>query len=189
MSQFYTLGHSTRSFDELLSILDQYEITLLADVRSFPRSRTNPQFNSDRLTERLPEHDISYKHIGNLGGYKDVELNESPNAAWVNDSFHAYADYALTEGFRTGLNELLEFGEEFTVAYMCAEKVYWHCHRRIISDWLLARGHDAIHIFDANRSEEHSLTRFATIEDEIVTYPESENERVADSNNVDPANS
>lgn len=173
MARFYTLGHSTRSFDELLGVLKQYEITLLADVRSFPRSQTNPHFNHERLEERLPGHDISDKHIGSLGGYRDTELAESPNGAWDNDSFHAYADYALTEDFHAGLNELIALGEEFTVAYMCAEKVYWRCHRRIISDWLLAQDHEIGHIFDADRAEEQSLTRFATVENENVMYPES----------------
>lgn len=176
MSRFFTLGHSTRSFDELLELLDQHGITFLVDVRSFPRSRTNPQFNCDRLTERLPDHGISYEHIDELGGYRDTDLDESPNAAWNNDSFHAYADYALTEEFQAGLQDLIALGEEFTVSYMCAEKVYWRCHRRIISDWLLARGHEVVHIFDTDRAENHSLTRFATVADETVTYPESETE-------------
>lgn len=99
MSRFFTLGHATRSFDELLTVLEQYGIVLLVDVRSFPRSRTNPQFNRDRLAERLPEHDISYKHLDNLGGYRDTETAESPNAAWDNDSFRAYANYAPTDEF------------------------------------------------------------------------------------------
>ncbi|RKD88665.1 DUF488 domain-containing protein [Halopiger aswanensis] len=176
MSRFFTLGHSTRSFDELLTMLEQYGIALLVDVRSFPRSRTNPQFNRDRLAERLPERDISYKHFDNLGGYRDTEIAESPNAAWNNDSFRAYANYALTDEFQVGLDELIALGTDRRVAYMCAEKVYWRCHRRIISDWLLANGHDVVHIFDVDRSEEHSLTRFAKVEDGTVTYPESEDE-------------
>ncbi|ELZ05573.1 hypothetical protein C481_02602 [Natrialba asiatica DSM 12278] len=155
-------------------MLNQYEITLLADVRSFPRSRTNPQFDRDRLTDRLPKHDISYEHIEDLGGYRDTDLSASPNAAWDNDSFRTYADYALTEEFRTGLHELIALGERFTVAYVCAEKVYWRCHRRIISDWLLVRDHEVVHIFEADRTEAHSLTRFATVANETVTYPESE---------------
>lgn len=159
-----------------MAILTQYEISCLADVRSFPRSQTNPQFNRDRLAERLPEHDIEYEHLEELGGYRDTELPDSPNAAWDNDSFHAYADYTLTEEFQTGLERLIALGNEFTVAFMCAEKVYWRCHRRIISDWLLARGHEIVHIFDTDRAETHSLTRFATVEGETVTYPESEDE-------------
>lgn len=173
MSRFYTLGHSTKSFDELLTVLERYGIALLADVRSFPRSRTNPQFNRDQLAERLPERDISYEHLDELGGYRDTGAADSPNAAWNNDSFRAYADYALTDEFRAGLNELIELGADHRVAYMCAEKVYWHCHRRIISDWLLARGHEVVHIFNTDRSEEHSLTRFAKVENGTVTYPET----------------
>lgn len=173
MSRFYTLGHATRSFDELLGVLEAYEITLLADVRSFPRSRTNPQFNRERVAERLQDHDTSYEHIEALGGYRDTELAESPNAAWNNDSFRAYADYALTEDFQAGVDELIAHGAVFSVAFMCAEKVYWRCHRRIISDWLLAREHEVVHIFDTDRAEEHSLTRFATVDSGSVTYPES----------------
>lgn len=171
MSRFYTLGHSTRTFDELVRLLERYEITFLVDVRSFPRSRTNPQFDAERLRKRLPERAISYEHIDALGGYRDAEIADSPNAAWENESFRAYADYALSETFERGLNELLSLGDEHTVAYMCAEKVYWRCHRRIISDWVLARGHEVVHVFDADRAEEHSLTRFATVEDDTVLYP------------------
>ncbi|WP_306060168.1 DUF488 domain-containing protein [Natronococcus wangiae] len=174
MSRFYTLGHSTRTFDELLQSLKQYNTTFLADVRSFPRSRTNSQFNAEQLRERLPEQTISYEQIDALGGYRDTEIVDSPNVAWENESFRAYADYALSEAFKQGLNELLSLGSEHTVAYMCAEKVYWRCHRRIISDWLLARGHEVVHIFDADRAEEHSLTRFATVENGTVLYPAAE---------------
>lgn len=173
MSRFYTLGHSTRSFDELLAVLEAYEITLLADVRSFPRSRTNPQFDREQLTERLPEHGIAYEHVEPLGGYRDTDLDDSPNGAWENDSFHAYADYALSEEFQAGLEELIALGAEETVAYVCAEKVFWRCHRRIVSDWLLARDHEVVHLFDVDRVEPHSLTRFATVEDGCVTYPDS----------------
>lgn len=171
MTRFYTLGHGTRSFEELQAILDEYGIGLLADVRSFPRSRTNPQFDREELVDRLPEHGVAYEHLEDLGGYRDTELPDAPNAAWNNDSFRAYADYALADEFQAALAELIEFGTSQTVAFMCSETVYWRCHRRIVSDWLLARGHGVVHVFDVDRADEHSLTRFATVEDGTVTYP------------------
>lgn len=174
MSRFYTLGHSTRSFEELVELLEAYDVTLLADIRSFPRSRTNPQFDSETLDERLPEHGIAYEHLERLGGYRDDEAPDSPNEAWENDSFRRYADYALTDDFEAGLEELISLGRDHAVAYMCSEAVYWRCHRRIVSDWLVARGHEVVHVFDADRADEHSLTRFADAENGEVTYPGGE---------------
>lgn len=155
MYPFFTIGHSTRSLDEFVDLLRRAEITLVADVRTVPRSRTNAQYNSDVLPRSLASFQIRYEHIGALGGLRGRQPGVSPNvnAFWQNESFHNYADYAMSDNFRTGLGRLRELGRTQCCGIMCAEAVWWRCHRRIIADYLLAMGDTVFHILGLGRVE------------------------------------
>lgn len=148
----YTIGHSTRTTAELVGLLREADVDLLIDVRSIPRSRTNPQFNADVLPESLSRERIGYRYIAALGGrrHRPRGAPPSPNTYWQNASFRSYADYAVTEAFRAGLEELCECAEKHRCAIMCAEAVWWRCHRRIIADYLLARHIPVQHILGPN---------------------------------------
>jgi uncharacterized protein (DUF488 family) len=145
---FFTIGHSTRSLDAFIDLLNEARIGLVADVRTVPRSRTNPQFNRDVLAHALAARQIGYEHIAALGGLrgKQPEVSPNVNAFWQNESFHNYADYALSKAFRQGLAQLQELGRTRSCAIMCAEALWWRCHRRIIADHLLAAGAAVFHI-------------------------------------------
>ena len=171
MAHVYTFGHSSRSIEEFISALRAYDVTLVVDVRRFPGSRRNPQFGADALAAALDEHGIEYCHLEALGGRRSDPRGDSPNGEWENDSFQAYADYAFTDEFQTALDELIGLAETNVPVIVCAEAVYWRCHRRIVADWLLARGYDVINIYDADRADEHELTRFAEVSNGQVTYP------------------
>jgi uncharacterized protein (DUF488 family) len=171
MAVFYTIGHSTRSFEEFLSALRSHDVDLVVDVRSLPDSDRHPQYNQDRLAETLEDHGIAYASLEALGGRRTSDLTDSPNAAWNNESFRAYADYALSAEFQAALAELVELGDEHTPAITCAEAVYWRCHRRIVADWLIARGHEVLDIFGPDRANDHELTDFAVVDDDRVIYP------------------
>jgi uncharacterized protein (DUF488 family) len=162
-SPFFTIGHSTRPASEFVDLLKAAQIDLLADVRSVPRSRTNPQYNCDTLPETLAPFAIAYEHIAALGGLRararDVSANL--NAFWENQSFHNYADYALSPPFRDGLARLSALGQERRCAIMCAEAVWWRCHRRIIADYLIAEGETVFHILSADRIEPARMTQAA----------------------------
>jgi uncharacterized protein (DUF488 family) len=160
---FFTIGHSTRPVSEFIDLLKAAQIDLLADVRSVPRSRTNPQYNCDTLPETLAPFAIAYEHIAALGGLRarTREVSESLNAFWENQSFHNYADYALSPSFRRGLARLRALGQERRCAIMCAEAVWWRCHRRIIADYLLADGEVVFHILSADRIEPARMTQAA----------------------------
>ncbi len=161
----YTIGHSTRSLDELIDILRGWTITRLVDIRTIPRSRTNPQFNIDVLPEALGAAGISYVQMASLGGRRGKSKLVAPrvNAAWEVQAFQNYADYAETAPFRAGLRELLAMASEETCAIMCAEAVWWRCHRRIVTDHVLARGVPVIHLFSREKGEPASLTPFARV--------------------------
>lgn len=176
MALFYTVGHSSRSIEEFLAALRSHGVDLVVDVRRLPGSDRHPQFDQDALAETLAEHGIEYRYLEALGGRRSSECSDSPNGAWENDSFRAYADYALSEAFQGALEELEELGEEHTPVIMCAEAVYWRCHRRIVADWLLARGHDVVNVFDPDRADDHELTRFAVVDEGRVRYPADEAE-------------
>ena len=169
-----TLGHSTRSIDELLAILRAFGIEIVADIRTVPRSRTNPQFNFDALGPALREHGIEYAHLARLGGLRKPRA-DSPNTGWRNASFRGYADYMQTEPFEEGLRELLDLRVRGSVAIMCAEAVPWRCHRSLVADALVARGLPVEHIMSARQAHAHRVTSFARIQGGRVTYPE-ENE-------------
>ena len=156
----YTIGHSTRTIPEFASLLAEAEIGLVVDVRSIPRSRTNPQFNKDRLPVTLAELDVGYEHIPELGGRRHHPRGAppSPNTFWRNESFRNYADYAATDAFEAGFARLRDLAEGERCAIMCSEAVWWRCHRRIISDYLLAQGTPVMHIMGPGKIEPATLT-------------------------------
>jgi len=171
---FFTIGHSTRSIPEFVDLLRSVEIRLLADVRKMPRSRTNPQYNREVLPVTLGEFQIAYQHMPALGGLRGRAKDVSPdvNAFWQNQSFHNFADYALSEEFRAGLAQLRALGQDQRCAIMCSEAVWWQCHRRIIADYLIATGESVFHILAGQRIEPARLTSAAEISaDGSLTYP------------------
>lgn len=157
---FFTIGHSTRSVEDVAGLLHAVGADLLVDVRKMPRSRANPQFNADVLPEALAERQIGYRHIAALGGLRGRRrgLEPSPNTLWRNNSFRNYADYALTPPFKEALGELIALGRERTCAIMCAEVLWWRCHRRIIADYLLDRGLPVFHILSGEDVKPAVLT-------------------------------
>jgi uncharacterized protein (DUF488 family) len=170
---FYTIGHSTRSIGEFVGLLREAQVGLVADVRTVARSRTNPQFNADVLAESLAEHQIRYEHILELGGLRGKQrmVQPSPNGYWENASFRNYADYALSEDFRGGLAKLRVLGKNTTSAIMCAEAVWWRCHRRIIADYLLAEGCSVLHILGPGKIEPATMTPAAREISGGLVYP------------------
>lgn len=169
---FYTIGHSTRTIEEFVGLLRTAGISVVADIRSIPKSRTNPQYNSDVFPQTLATFGIDYALILDLGGRRNKSKTAGYiNAFWQNDSFKNYADYALTDEFEHGLDELLALGRKKRCAMMCSEAVWWRCHRRIVTDYLLARGEDVIHLMDNDKQVPASLTKEAVIQDGKVTYP------------------
>ena len=160
---FHTIGHSTRAIEDFVALLREAEVTLVADVRTVPRSRKNPQYNRETLPDSLAAFGIGYEHIAALGGLrgKTREVPPDINGYWDNDSFHNYADYAMGEDFRGGLARLRELGAAQRCAVMCAEAVWWRCHRRIIADYLLAEGETVLHILGPGRIEPARLTEAA----------------------------
>ncbi len=169
MTTIHTIGHSTRTFDELVRLLRRHDVDHLADVRAHPGSRRYPHFSRSALELSLPGVGIGYSHHEALGGRRRG-VADSPNGAWRDASFRAYADYMGTEDFARALDSLIELAQGSSVAIMCAEAVPWRCHRWLVSDALVTRGVDVYHILDA-RSEHHSLTRFAQVHDGTLVYP------------------
>jgi Protein of unknown function, DUF488 len=167
-----TIGHSTRSIDEFIELLRQHGVERLVDIRTIPRSRHNPQFNSDALTKSLTDKGISYVHLKELGGLRHPRP-DSINTGWRNASFRGYADYMQTAEFKEALRRLLELCEGKRCAVMCAEAVPWRCHRSLLADALVARGIPVEHILSGSRRDVHSLTSFARIENGRVIYPEA----------------
>jgi uncharacterized protein (DUF488 family) len=157
---FYTIGHGTRPLDDFVELVKSVAVTLVVDVRTVPRSRTNPQYNREALPQSLEPFGIGYEHIASLGGLRG-RAHEVPlelNAFWHNDSFHNYADYALGDDFRDGLSRLRQLGHEQRCVIMCAETVWWRCHRRIITDYLLAAGESVFHILGPDHVEKAHMT-------------------------------
>ncbi len=174
---FFTIGHSTRAIPEFVELLRANGVQRVADVRTVPRSRTNPQFNRDVLPGTLSGFAIGYEHIAALGGLRGHarEVPHQTNAFWKNQSFHNYADYAMGDDFRQGLSRLRQLGHASPCAIMCAEAVWWRCHRRIIADYLMLSGETVFHILGPGRTERASLTRAAKVgPDGMLTYPASE---------------
>lgn len=166
----FTIGHSTRPVEQFVALLAAHAVTLLVDVRTIPRSRHNPQFNSDALAATLAQHGIDYRHMASLGGLRKP-LRDSINAAWRNDSFRGYADYMQTPAFAQAIDALVALSATRRVAIMCAEAVPWRCHRSLVADALLARGIEAEEIVSGAKTTPHTLTPFARVVGTIVTYP------------------
>jgi len=169
MITVWTVGHSTRSGEEFGKILLAHEIKVLVDVRSFPGSRRLPQFNREALAPSLANLGIEYRHEPRLGGRRKPRA-DSHNTAWKNASFRAYADHMESEEFRRGVEDLLEVAANERTAVMCAEAVWWRCHRSLIADYLKAEGHNAIHIIDQSKTQEHPFTSAARIVDGKLSY-------------------
>lgn len=161
----YTIGHSTRTLDSFVALLHGAGVTLLVDVRSIPRSRTVPQFNIDVLPASLAESGVGYKHLAALGGrrHRRKGAPESVNTYWKVAAFRSYADYAETPEFRAGLDELIVWSSEQTCAIMCAEAVWWRCHRRIIADYLLSQGQAVNHIMGPDKFPAATMTPGARV--------------------------
>jgi len=171
---FFTIGHSNRSIGEFAELLTGAGIGRVVDVRTIPRSRSNPQFNQDALPEALATLDVSYEHIAALGGLRGRarSLPSELNGLWTNDSFHNYADYALSPQFHEGLARLIAEGRKLRCAIMCSEAVWWRCHRRIVADYLIARGERVFHIMGRNRVDPARLTPGAVVQPGgTVLYP------------------
>jgi uncharacterized protein (DUF488 family) len=169
----YTVGHSTRTLDEFIRILQKYGVARLVDVRTVPRSGHNPQFNRESLPGALDAAQILYTHLPELGGFRRARP-DSPNAGWRNASFRGFADYMQTDGFRDGLQKLLSIAEREKTAILCAEALPWRCHRSLIADALTARGIPVEDILDIDHSQPHRMTPFACLNGSQVTYPEPE---------------
>ena len=170
VSQIWTVGHSTRTIDIFISVLEENGIKLVADVRSFPGSRRYPQFNRKMLAKSLTEYGIRYEHFPELGGRRKAG-KDSHNTAWRNASFRGYADHMETEEFRKGIERLLDLANKLgPAAIMCAEAVWWRCHRALISDYLKTGGLEVMHILDANKREPHRYTSAAQIVNGELSY-------------------
>jgi uncharacterized protein (DUF488 family) len=171
----YTIGHSTRTYEELLEILRAWRVDTLIDIRSITRSRKNPQFNRDRLARRLPRARIRYAVSPGLGGRRSRSKTADPsrNEGWRVAAFHNYADYAETAPFAEALDELLHRAKRSTCAVMCAEALWWRCHRRIVADYALLRGAKVAHLFTATKAEPARRTPFARLDRKTRTlrYP------------------
>ncbi len=166
----YTVGHSTRSLAELVETLQAHEIETLVDIRAFPMSRRLPQFNRESLEKSLPAAGIRYVWMKTLGGYRKKSREDSPNVALRNESFRNYADYMLSQEFKSAMAELISFAEGSRTAYMCAERVYFRCHRMLVSDWLVARGHEVMHIDGTGPVRPHRLTAEARMVEGDLIY-------------------
>lgn len=166
----FTVGHSTLPIEDFAALLETYGIARLADIRTVPRSRHNPQFNGDALGEALRGHGIDYVGMPVLGGLRHPR-KDSPNGGWRNDSFRGYADYMQTAEFARGLDALMTLGRARRTAIMCAEAVPWRCHRSLVADALGVRGIPVVEILSATSWRDHKLTAFAHVEGMTVTYP------------------
>lgn len=173
-STFFTIGHSTRSVEEFVALLRDAGANFVVDVRSIPRSRTNPQFNGDSFPDVLSAFQIGYSHLKRLGGLRGHVRNSAPsrNTFWENTSFRNYADYAATPDFREGMVELYALDRTHVCAIMCAEAGWWRCHRRIIADYLIAEGHEVFHIMGPGKVDPVSINPAAVRElDGVLLYP------------------
>lgn len=174
---FCTVGHSTRTVEEFVALLQAAEVTRVVDIRTVPKSRTNPQYNADVLAEHLTPYGIDYQLLAGLGGLRNKSKTIAPevNGFWKNQSFHNYADYALSDEFQTALTQLIDLGQRQRCAIMCAEAVWWRCHRRIVADHLIAHGYQVLHLMGKDRIDAAEPTKGAKIQKPAsVTYPTAE---------------
>ncbi len=170
MATLYTIGHSTRTLDELIEALQAHSIKTLVDIRAFPMSRRLPHFNRENLEKSLPAVNIQYVWIRGLGGYRKKSRADSLNVGLRNASFRNYADYMLSDEFKNSAAELVRLGEHAPTAYMCAERVYFRCHRMLVSDYLVAHGHEVLHIDGTGPARPHKLTAEARMIDGQLIY-------------------
>ncbi len=170
MATLYTIGHSTRTLDELIETLQAHSVAALADIRAFPMSRRLPHFNRESLEKSLPAAGIEYLWTKQLGGRRGTIRDDSPNIALRNPSFRNYADYMLTGEFQHAAGELVQRAEKTRLAYMCAERVYFRCHRMLVSDWMVAHGHEVFHIDGAGPAKPHKLLPEARVIDGELIY-------------------
>jgi uncharacterized protein (DUF488 family) len=167
----FSIGHSTRPFDQFLALLREHRIRLLADIRSIPHSRRNPQYDQAALKRAMPSNGLVYEHLPALGGHRRA-CDHSPNTGWHNPAFRGYADYMQTEAFEQGFLELLEFSNtQGPLAMMCAEAVPWRCHRSMVADALVARGTCVLHILGPGCTRAHRLNPMARTEGATLIYP------------------
>jgi uncharacterized protein (DUF488 family) len=167
---FYTIGHSTRTLDELIEVLQAHSIQTLVDIRSFPMSRRLPHFNRESLERTLPAGGIRYVWMKELGGRRKKIRDDSPNVALRSPGFRNYADYMLTDDFQRAITTLIALAEPSRTAYMCAERLYFRCHRMMVSDWLVAHGHEVFHIDGTGPVKRHELMAEARLVDGRVIY-------------------
>lgn len=172
MDTIYTIGHSTRSIEQFLGLLQAHNIEELVDVRTVPQSRHNPQFGQEELATALQQAGIGYMHLGKLGGLRQSS-KDSVNLGWRNSSFRGFADYMATPEFQEGLDELKAIAEKKRVAIMCAEAVPWRCHRSLIADALTTQGWQVLHIQSKKTASPHEPTPFLKVQDGKLTYPAS----------------
>jgi len=170
VATLYTIGHSTRTLEELIAALKAHEIETLVDIRSFPVSRRLPHFNRESLEAALPAAGIRYVWMKELGGYRKKIRDDSPHVALRSRSFRNYADYTLTPEFELAAGQLLKIATDSRTAYMCAERVWFHCHRMIVSDWLVAHGHTVLHIDGTGPVRQHKLTAEGRLIDGKLIY-------------------
>jgi uncharacterized protein (DUF488 family) len=166
-----TIGHSNHPLDRFLALLAQHEVEALVDIRRFPGSRKHPHFHRDNLAAALPKSGLDYLWLEALGGRRHTQRDESPNLGLENRGFRNYADYMLTDEFREGVEKLLEIARQKWTAIMCAEGLFWQCHRQLVSDFLAANGVTVQHIMPSGNLQPHKLTSGAVIEGGQVTYP------------------
>ena len=171
--RIHTIGHSTRPLEEFIGILRAHDISSIVNVRTVPKSRHNPQFHIDSLAETLPAAGIEYRRLAALGGLRHPS-KDSVNLGWRNKSFRGYADYMGTAEFAAGIDELLALARTAPTAIMCAEAVPWRCHRSLVGDALLVRGHEVLDIYDEHKARPETLTRFAVADGASITYPTEE---------------
>jgi uncharacterized protein (DUF488 family) len=165
----YTIGHSVRTLPEFLHLLAAHGVRQLADIRTVARSRRHPHFSSDALAVSLADAGIAYRHMKALGGLRKARA-DSRNTAWRNESFRGYADHMESVEFRSALDALVEWSRDAPTAIMCAEAVWWRCHRQLVADALVARGVEVRHIMSPTDAPAHELSEFARVEDGTVTY-------------------
>jgi uncharacterized protein (DUF488 family) len=171
MATIYTVGHSTRELADFTALLQAHAVELLVDIRAFPMSKRMPHFNRERLELWLPDAGIEYRWVKELGGRRKKTLKESPNVALRNDSFRNYADYMLSTDFQSAAAQIAKTAEQQRAAIMCAEKMWFQCHRMLVSDYFVAQGHTVRHIIESDREPaEHKLTREAHIVDGRLLY-------------------
>jgi uncharacterized protein (DUF488 family) len=175
-STAFTIGHSSRTLDQFLDLLKAHEIERVADIRTIPRSRRNPQFNRETLPARLRARHIGYVHLTKLGGLRRAHAN-SHNMGWHNASFRGFADYMQTPDFEAGLVRLLKLARSKRTAMMCAEAVPWRCHRSLVSDALLMRGIRVEHIMSGKSRQVHAITPFARVRGKTILYPPTDSRR------------